>query len=36
MLSAAITRLNRIAADTFAAANRLEWEIAEHDGRYGR
>jgi hypothetical protein len=36
MLSAAIARLNRIAADTFAAANRLEWEIAEHDGRYGR
>jgi hypothetical protein len=35
LLTAAITRLNRIAADTYLAADRLEWEIEEHDGRYG-
>jgi hypothetical protein len=34
VLSAAIARLNRIASDTFVAANKLEWEIAEHDRRY--
>lgn len=36
MLSASIGRLNRIAADTYMAADRLGWEIEEHDGRYGR
>jgi hypothetical protein len=36
MLSASIGRLNRIAADTYAAADRLGWEIEEHDGRYAR
>jgi hypothetical protein len=33
-LTAAIARLNRIAADTYNAADRLEWEIAEHDRKY--
>jgi hypothetical protein len=33
-LTAAIARLNRIAADTYSAADRLEWEIAEHDRKY--
>jgi hypothetical protein len=36
VLSAAIAQLNRIAADTYAAADRLGWEIDEHDRRYGR
>jgi hypothetical protein len=36
LLSASIGRLNRIAADTYQAANRLEWEIEEHDARYAR
>jgi hypothetical protein len=35
-LAASIERLNRIAANTYAAADRLEWEIDEHDGRYAR
>jgi hypothetical protein len=34
-LEASIAHLNKIAADTYAAADRLEWEIEEHDGRYG-
>jgi hypothetical protein len=36
MLAAAIEKLNRIAATTYAAADRLEWDIEEHDRRYGR
>lgn len=36
MLRASIENLNRIAADTYLAADRLEWEIEEHDRRYGR
>ena len=36
LLAAAIERLNRIAADTYLAADRLEWEIEDHDRRYGR
>jgi hypothetical protein len=36
VLTASIARLNRIAADTYVAADRLEWEIAEHDRRFGR
>jgi hypothetical protein len=36
LLAAAIERLNRIAADTYMAADRLEWEIEEHDRRYGQ
>jgi hypothetical protein len=35
-LTEAIAQLNRVAAQTFAAADRLEWEIGEHDRRYGR
>lgn len=34
VLEAAIAQLNRIAADTYAAADKLGWEIEEHDGRY--
>jgi hypothetical protein len=33
-LEASIAHLNKIAADTYAAADRLEWEIEEHDKRY--
>ncbi len=36
VLAAAIERLNRIAADTYMAADRLGFEIEEHDRRYGR
>lgn len=36
VLAAAIERLNRIAADTYLAADRLGWEIDEHDQRLGR
>lgn len=36
VLSAAIVQLNKIAADTYSAADRLGWEIDEHDRRYGR
>lgn len=36
VLAAAIGRLNRIAADTYMAADRLVWEIDEHDRRFGR
>lgn len=36
LLAAAIERLNRIAAETYLAADRLEWEIEDHDRRYGR
>jgi hypothetical protein len=36
VLTASIARLNKIASDTYLAADRLEWEIAEHDRRYGR
>jgi hypothetical protein len=35
-LGASIAQLNKVAAETFAAADRLEWEIEEHDRRYGR
>jgi len=35
-LEAAIAKLNRIAADTYAAADRLVWEIGEHDRGYAR
>jgi hypothetical protein len=35
-LAAAIAQLNRVAADTFAAADRLEWEIEEHDSALAR
>jgi hypothetical protein len=35
-LAAAIERLNRIAADTYMAADRLAFEIEEHDRRFGR
>lgn len=35
-LDASITYLNRVAAETYAAADRLEWEIEEHDRRFGR
>ncbi|TFW28374.1 hypothetical protein [Massilia horti] len=35
-LDASITHLNRVAADTYAAADRLEWEIEEHDRRFCR
>lgn len=31
-LRAALRKLHRIAEDTYAAADRLLWEIAEHDG----
>jgi hypothetical protein len=34
-LADAIARLNRVAADTYAAADRLEWEIEDHDRGYG-
>ncbi|MFL6673117.1 MAG: hypothetical protein ACJ8LG_07495 [Massilia sp.] len=34
-LGASIAQLNRIASDTYAAADRLEWEIAEHDRLFG-
>ncbi|QYF93964.1 hypothetical protein KY495_01610 [Massilia sp. PAMC28688] len=30
----AISRLNRIAEETYASADKLQWEIAEHDGRF--
>ena len=30
----AITRLNQIAEQTYASADRLQWEIEEHDGRF--
>lgn len=33
-LAAAIAQLNRIAAETYAAADRLEWEIGEHDSAF--
>lgn len=33
-LEASIAHLNKIAADTYAAADRLEWEIEEHDKQY--
>jgi hypothetical protein len=36
LLAAAIERLNRIAAETYMAADRLEWEIEEHDRHYAR
>jgi hypothetical protein len=36
LLAASIAQLNRIAADTYAAADRLGFEIEEHDSRYGR
>ncbi|GAB3471430.1 hypothetical protein GCM10027321_43250 [Massilia terrae] len=36
LLAAAIERLNRIAADTYMAADRLGFEIDEHDRRFGR
>jgi hypothetical protein len=36
VLAAAIARLNRVAADTYLAADRLEWELAEHDRRVAR
>ncbi|MGZ5201493.1 MAG: hypothetical protein ACXWC4_17155 [Telluria sp.] len=36
LLAASIERLNRIAAETYLAADRLEWEIEDHDRRYGR
>jgi hypothetical protein len=36
VLAAAIARLNRVAADTYLAADQLEWELAEHDRRCGR
>jgi hypothetical protein len=35
-LAASIAQLNRIAADTYAAADRLEWEIEAHDSGYAR
>jgi hypothetical protein len=35
-LAAAIAQLNRIAAETYAAADRLEWEIVEHDSALAR
>jgi hypothetical protein len=35
-LAASIAHLNKIAAETFAAADKLEWEIEEHDRQYGR
>jgi hypothetical protein len=35
-LEAAIAKLNRIASDTYAAADRLVWEIGEHDRGYAR
>jgi hypothetical protein len=36
VLAAAIARLNRVAADTYLAADRLEWELDEHDRRVSR
>ena len=30
----AFTRLHRIAEDTYASADKLQWEIAEHDRRF--
>lgn len=33
-LSAAITRLNAVAEETYMAADRLLWEIGEHDLKY--
>lgn len=33
VLAAAIAQLNRTAADTYAAADQLGWEIEEHDGK---
>lgn len=35
-LEAAIAQLNRIAAETYSAADRLGWEIEEHDRGYAR
>ena len=35
-LKASMLVLNRIAAETYAAADRLAWEIAEHDQAVGR
>jgi hypothetical protein len=35
-LAAAIAQLNHIAAETYAAADRLEWEIVEHDSAVAR
>jgi hypothetical protein len=35
-LEASIAQLNKIAAETYAAADRLEWEIEEHDGKLGQ
>jgi hypothetical protein len=33
-LQRAFARLSQIAADTYASADRLQWEIADHDRRY--
>ena len=30
----AMQRLNQIAEETYASADRLQWEIAEHDGKF--
>jgi hypothetical protein len=34
-LEASIAQLNKVAADTYAAADRLEWEIEQHDRSLG-
>ena len=34
-LTNAIAQLNRVAAETYAAADRLEWEIVDHDSAFG-
>ena len=35
-LKRAFSRLSKIAEDTYASADKLQWEIDEHDGKFAR